>query len=77
MGFYSSIMQSALNFLSSLFVFAIGILVLVAIYFFIADIMQTRDAVRRNYPVIGRFRYLFDRIHHSGINQTEFFLNNT
>lgn len=62
MEFYSSVVQTALNFLSSLFVFAIGVVVLVAIYFFIADVMQTRDAVRRNYPVIGRFRYLFSTL---------------
>lgn len=62
MEFYSSVMQSALNFLSSLFVFAIGVLVLVALCFYFADIMQTRDAVRRNYPVIGRFRYLFSTL---------------
>lgn len=62
MEFFSSVMQSALNFLSSLFVFAIGVLVLVAIYFFVADVMQTRDAIRRNYPVIGRFRYLFSTL---------------
>ena len=62
MEFFSSVMQSALNFLSSLFVFAIGVLVLVLICFFVADVMQTRDAVRRNYPVIGRFRYLFSTL---------------
>jgi glutamate synthase domain-containing protein 2 len=60
--FFSSAMQSSLNFLSSLFVFAIGVLVLGVIWFFIADVSQTKDAVRRNYPVIGRFRYLFSTL---------------
>ena len=27
--------------------------------FFIIDRTQTGDAIRRNYPVIGRFRHLF------------------
>jgi glutamate synthase domain-containing protein 2 len=44
---------------SEIFVFALGLAaLLVAILFFI-DITQTKDAVRRNYPVIGRFRSLF------------------
>ena len=30
------------------------------IYLYICDITQTEHAVRRNYPVIGRFRYLFE-----------------
>ena len=29
---------------------------------FIKDIFQTKDAIRRNYPVIGRFRYLFSTL---------------
>jgi len=30
--------------------------------FFIIDVTQTKDAVRRNYPVIGRFRKLFSAL---------------
>ena len=33
-----------------------------AIILFFIDISQTHDAVRRNYPVIGRFRYLFSTL---------------
>lgn len=53
---------TVLSILAYLFVFAIGILVLVGIYFFIVDVTQTTDAVRRNYPVIGRFRALFTNL---------------
>ncbi len=35
----------------------IGIVVI-----YIVDVTQTRHAVRRNYPVIGRFRYLFETL---------------
>jgi hypothetical protein len=45
-----------------LFVVAAGTFALLVILLFIADISQTKDAVRRNYPVIGRFRYLFIRL---------------
>ena len=48
-----------LNFLSTLFVFTIGIGALAVVVLFFIDIIQTKDAVRKNYPVIGRFRYLF------------------
>ncbi len=51
-----------LNILGSLFLFVLGALAAVAIVFFIIDITQTKDAVRRNYPVIGRFRGLFSKL---------------
>ena len=43
---------SALNILATVFVFAIGVAVLVIIAFYIIDITQTKHAIRRNYPVI-------------------------
>ena len=52
----------ALQFLSTTFVFSVGVVVLMLIIIFIIDITQTQDAVRRNYPVIGRFRYLFSTL---------------
>jgi len=45
--------------LAAIFVFAVGCAVLAAIGMFVVDRMQTADAIRRNYPVIGRFRHLF------------------
>ena len=29
---------------------------------YVIDVRQTQHAVRRNYPVIGRFRYLFEHL---------------
>ena len=51
-----------LNILGSLFLFVLGILAAIIIVFFIIDVTQTKDAVRRNYPVIGRFRGLFSTL---------------
>ena len=51
-----------LDLLGSLFLFVIGVLVFAAIILFIIDVNQTSNAVRRNYPVIGRFRNLFLRL---------------
>ena len=48
--------------LALLFIFAVGIGVLVVIWMYIADVTQTKQAIRRNYPVIGRFRYLFEHL---------------
>ena len=50
---------AALDLLSTLFVFVIGLAVAAVIVVFILDITQHRDAVRHNYPVVGRFRDLF------------------
>ncbi|MEL6647284.1 MAG: FMN-binding glutamate synthase family protein, partial [Pseudomonadota bacterium] len=44
------------------FAAAFGLIVLVAFVFFIVDRTQTGDAIRRNYPVIGRFRHLFSEL---------------
>lgn len=44
------------------FVFVIGLAVAVAAVLFVLDRLQTEDAIRRNYPVIGRFRHLFTEL---------------
>ena len=48
--------------LANLFVFVIGVGILVVLVLFVIDRMQTGNAIRRNFPVIGRFRYLFERL---------------
>jgi glutamate synthase domain-containing protein 2 len=53
---------TALEVMSALFIFLIGCVALWAAVAFVLDITQTRHAVRRNYPVIGRFRYFFERL---------------
>jgi glutamate synthase domain-containing protein 2 len=44
------------------FVFVIGIALLVIAVLYFIDVNQTKHAVRRNFPVIGRFRYLFEHL---------------
>ncbi|MDH3886699.1 MAG: FMN-binding glutamate synthase family protein [Desulfobacterales bacterium] len=41
---------------------AIILLVLAVIYMYIVDVTQTRQTIRHNYPVLGRFRYLFEHL---------------
>ena len=54
--------EHALQFLTYWFVFAIGLGVLAIPVMFLIDITQTKHAVRRNYPVVGRFRYFFEEM---------------
>jgi glutamate synthase domain-containing protein 2 len=54
--------SDALYALAALFVFAIGVGVLALVWMFVSDYTQTRDAVRQNFPVIGRFRTLFIKL---------------
>lgn len=48
--------------LTYLFVFAVGFAFLIVIALYIVDRRQSGDAIRRNYPVIGRFRHLFSTL---------------
>ena len=57
--FGGSAVMAALSFLATLFVIGVGIAVFVVFCMLVLDMIQTKDAVRRNYPVIGRFRSLF------------------
>ncbi len=54
--------ESTLDVLASLFVFLIGFMVLALIVVYILDVTQSKQAIRRNYPVIGHFRYFFEHI---------------
>ena len=51
-----------MDFLSALFVLSLGVAVLLIICFYIVDVLQNKDAVRKNYPVIGRFRDIFSNL---------------
>jgi len=60
--FSEDIFISSLQFISTLFVVLIGAAAFTLLVLFILDISQTKDAVRKNYPVLGRFRYLFSTL---------------
>lgn len=51
-----------LSFLANLLAFVIGLFFLWLIYAFFSDRFQTRHSLRRNYPVVGRFRYFFENL---------------
>ena len=52
-GFVTELLQDA-------FVLSFTLLVIAVVIMYIVDITQTAHAIRRNYPVVGRFRYLFE-----------------
>ncbi|WP_192965102.1 FMN-binding glutamate synthase family protein [Phycobacter azelaicus] len=56
------ITANAMEFLALAFVFVLGATGLVVLIPFVVDRVQTRDAIRRNYPVIGRFRHIFSTL---------------
>lgn len=62
MTLFGSFTMTGIDILSSLFVFAVGIVVLAIFVMFVIDVAQTSDAVRRNYPVVGRFRHIFTKL---------------
>ena len=54
--------MDTLNFLAVAFVVVVGVLAALALILFVIDRLQTEDAIRRNYPVLGRFRHLFSTL---------------
>jgi glutamate synthase domain-containing protein 2 len=57
-----SIVTTVMNIMATLFVFLVGLGALTVIVLFIIDVTQTKSAIRRNYPVVGRFRYFFEHV---------------
>ncbi|MCJ7422410.1 FMN-binding glutamate synthase family protein [Sphingomicrobium astaxanthinifaciens] len=55
-------MTHILETLALVFIWCLGLGVVAIAVMFVIDVSQTSDAVRRNYPVIGRFRHLFGRL---------------
>ncbi len=58
MGFAMSVLDG----LVVMFVFLLGLVAAVLLVIFVIDRSQTEDAIRRNYPVIGRFRHIFSTL---------------
>jgi glutamate synthase domain-containing protein 2 len=58
----NSFVSGFLSIIATLFVLAlcIGLIAIVVIY--IVDVTQTRHAIRRNFPVVGHFRYFFEHL---------------
>ena len=55
-------MLTLINVLAQLFVFLVGVGILVIAVVYVLDRVQKKHAIRRNFPVIGRFRYWFEHL---------------
>lgn len=55
-------MLGVVDYLASLFIFVVGLASLVLVIIYIVDVSQTKHAIRRNFPVIGRLRGVFERL---------------
>ena len=54
--------MSVLAVLAFAFVGVVGTLLIIIVVVFVLDRLQTGDAIRCNYPVLGRFRHLSSQV---------------
>lgn len=54
--------STSIKLLSAVFIFAVGIYILIAIILYAKDRTQKESTILRNYPLIGRFRFLFEKL---------------
>ena len=59
---FTTVVQAFYQHLLALLMVMLLVGVVVIAFLYIADITQTKQTVRRNYPVIGRFRYFFEHL---------------
>jgi glutamate synthase domain-containing protein 2 len=57
-----SMILTILLWAAAAFIGVIGLGVLYVLLLYIADVTQTKQTIRRNFPVIGRFRYSFEHM---------------
>lgn len=58
----SSFALATLEILAFLFIFVVGAAIIIIAVLYVIDRSQTKQAIRHNYPVIGRFRYFFEHM---------------
>ena len=59
---FGAFIMGAMQVMAALFVLSIGLLLLWVIVTYVIDVTQTHQTIRRNYPVVGRFRYFFEHM---------------
>ena len=58
----NNLAHSIISYSALLLVFVVGVGLLYLVWLYYRDVTQTQHAIRRNYPLIGRFRYLFEHL---------------
>jgi len=59
---FGAFILTTMEVLAAVFILLLALVILWAIVAYIVDVTQTQQTIRRNYPVIGRFRYIFEHI---------------
>ena len=59
---FSSFVFNIIELSVYLFIFVLGLIFAALIFFYFIDRFQTQSTLRRNYPVLARFRYLFEHM---------------
>lgn len=54
--------QSLYEWLAFVFIWLIALVVMIIAVMYVIDKYQTKHSIRRNYPVVGRFRYFFEHL---------------
>ncbi|OUR68485.1 hypothetical protein A9Q80_01995 [Cycloclasticus sp. 46_83_sub15_T18] len=54
--------SQSVEFLSALFIFTVGSVLLVSIIIYNVDLTQKESTILRNHPLFARFRFLFEKI---------------
>ncbi|MGV6810243.1 MAG: FMN-binding glutamate synthase family protein [bacterium] len=62
MDIHGNFISSSIDFMVALFIFFVGLIVLILLIVYVMDVTQHRTAILRNYPIIGHFRYLFEHL---------------
>lgn len=57
-----ALVNSIFQWAAFVFVWIIGLALLALVVIYLVDKFQTRHAIRRNYPIVGRFRYFFEHL---------------
>ncbi len=56
------LITNILDLLAGIFVIAVLVAIIALVWIYFADRNQTKQAIRHNYPVVGRFRYIFEHL---------------
>jgi glutamate synthase domain-containing protein 2 len=57
-----SLVFTILEYMAALFIFVVGLGLLALVILFVIDSSQNKNAIQKNYPVIGRFRSIFQEL---------------
>lgn len=57
-----TLIRSILEWMAFMFILFFGFILLYLVVVYFVDRLQTQQAVRRNYPIVGRFRYFFEHL---------------